>query len=136
LTAEPLSSPLYRIVSIDEAFRTRSAWCSHVLSTALTEKRKQLLTQMQSVDFRMEEIKRIRGIIERDIRAEFGSIAERLRASEGAKIAVLMHDMAEIQKDVDRIDHVAGVCKDLLSGESPDIKGFLNRWKSIQQNIE
>jgi len=91
---------------------------------------------MQNVDFRMEEIKRVRGIIERDIRAEFGSIAERLRASEGAKIAVLMHDMAEVQKDVDRIDHVAGICKDLLSGEKPDLVGFLARWKNIQQNIE
>lgn len=91
---------------------------------------------MQSVDFRMEEIKRYRGVIERDVRAEFGSISERLRAAEGAKVAVLMHDMAEVQKDVDRIDHVAGICKDLLTGEIPDIKGFLGRWKSIQQNIE
>jgi hypothetical protein len=44
--------------------------------------------------------------------------------------------MSEVQKDVDRIDHVAGICRDLLSGDVPDLKGFLSRWKGIQQNIE
>ena len=35
-------------------------------------------------------------IIERDARAEFGSILERLKSSEGSKLALLSHEIAEL----------------------------------------
>lgn len=45
---------------------------------------------MQSIDIRMEEIKRIKNDIDRDVKTEFGSIADRLKSAEGTKIAMLM----------------------------------------------
>ena len=37
----------------------------------------------------MEEIRYLRTIIERDVRAEFVGIIERLRSSEGVKLSIL-----------------------------------------------
>lgn len=59
---------------------------------------------MQIVDGRVEEVKNVKNSIERDAKQEYGSIMEKLHNSEGQKVAVLMHELSELQKDVDRID--------------------------------
>ena len=41
------------------------------------------------LDHRLDEIKTVKGIIEKDIRNEYGAILERLRSAEGVKVAVL-----------------------------------------------
>lgn len=46
----------------------------------------------------MEEIKYVKTIIERDARAEFGGVLERLKQNEGQKLAILHHEIAELQK--------------------------------------
>ena len=48
------------------------------------------------LDHRIEEIKTVKNVIEKDIRHEYGSIMERLRSAEGVKLAVLQHDIAEV----------------------------------------
>lgn len=48
----------------------------------------------------------MKGIIERDIKNEYGGILERLNSTEGTKLAILQHDLSEIQKDVNRIDDI------------------------------
>lgn len=58
------------------------------------------------LDHRIDEVKTVKGIIEKDIRNEYGAIMERLRSSEGVKMAVLQHDIAEVQKDITRIDEI------------------------------
>jgi hypothetical protein len=40
----------------------------------------------------------VKTIIERDARAEYSAILERLRSSEGGKLALLHHEIAELQK--------------------------------------
>ena len=42
----------------------------------------------------------MKGIIERDIKNEYGGILERLNSAEGTKLAILQHDLSEVQKDV------------------------------------
>ncbi len=44
----------------------------------------------------MEEIKYVKTVIERDIRAEYGEMLEKLKYAEGLKIAVLQHELAEL----------------------------------------
>jgi palmitoyltransferase len=46
----------------------------------------------------VEEIKYIKTIIERDARQEFEALLERLRSAEGKKLAILNHDISELQK--------------------------------------
>lgn len=45
-----------------------------------------------------------------------------------------MHDMSELQKDVDRIDGILATSSTLMSG--PDVKGFLSRWKQLHSTVE
>lgn len=59
-------------------------------------KRAQLIGQIVRLDHRLDEIKTVKGIIEKDIRHEYGAIMERLKSSEGVKLAVLQHDINEI----------------------------------------
>lgn len=61
-------------------------------------------------------------------------MADRLKSSEGAKVAILMNDMSELQNDIDRIDELVETCKKFTSDN--DMYGFLDNYKKIQQNIE
>ena len=45
---------------------------------------------------------------------------ERLRRSEGEKTAILQHDMAEVQKDITRIDEILMFMEDIANGDSPE----------------
>lgn len=66
-------------------------------------------------------------IVERDARAEFSSILERLKSSEGSKLALLHHEISQLQQDLDSINDVGSLFYDLTNGDSPDICGFLLR---------
>jgi palmitoyltransferase len=66
------------------------------------------------LDHRLEEIKAVKQVIERDIRHEYAAIMERLKSAEGIKTAVLQHDIAELQKDITRIDEVLMFMEDIV----------------------
>jgi palmitoyltransferase len=64
---------------------------------------------------------------------------ERLRSAEGVKMAVLQHDIAEVQKDITRIDEILMTMEDVAANggaQSPDIVGFLHKYRQINENIE
>ena len=44
---------------------------------------------------------------------------ERLRSAEGVKMAVLQHDIAEVQKDITRIDEILMTMEDIAAGGPP-----------------
>lgn len=58
------------MVSCEEAYKVRASWLSSVINNSILLKRDQVVKQMQSVDGRVEEIKRVRGLIERDVKQE------------------------------------------------------------------
>lgn len=69
------------------------------------------------LDHRLDEIKAVKGVIERDIRNEYAAIMERLRSAEGVKSAVMQHDIAEVQKDITRIDEILMFMEDVSAHE-------------------
>ena len=79
-------------------------------------KRAQLIGQIVRLDHRLDEIKTVKGVIERDIRNEYAGIMERLKSAEGVKTAVLQHDIAEIQKDITRIDEILMFMEEIATG--------------------
>lgn len=93
-------------------------------------------------------MKTLKNVIEKDIRNEYGAIMERLRSAEGVKMAVLQHDIAEVQKDITRIDEILMTMEDVAAGGQPsiqammgsqggpDIVGFLHKYRQINENIE
>lgn len=52
--------------------------------------------QLHRVEYRIEEIKYVETIIERDTRVEYGGILERLNNAEGVKLSVLHHDIENL----------------------------------------
>lgn len=60
-------------------------------------------------------------MIDKDIKNEYAAIMERLRSAEGVKLAVLQHDIAEIQKDITRIDEILMTMEEIAQNEEPDL---------------
>ena len=98
----------------------------------------------------------MKGVIERDIRNEYAGIMERLKSGEGVKTAVLQHDIAEVQKDITRIDEILMFMEEIASGQAeqtqpdatgapaamdptlqgPNQFGFLHGFRQLNENME
>lgn len=50
-----------------------------------------IFCSIKRLEYRIEEIRFVKGIIERDIRSEYSGILERLKSFEGVKLAKLSH---------------------------------------------
>ena len=78
---------------------------------------------------------------------------ERLRSADGVKSAVLQHDIAEIQKDITRIDEILMTMEEIASGDQdavalktveskgldafgPDSLQFLHKYRQLNDNID
>ena len=85
----PHNTQLHRISSIDESFKYRFDGINKQIHQALVPKRAQLIGQIVRLDHRLDEIKAVKGVIDKDIRNEYAAIMERLRSAEGVKFAVL-----------------------------------------------
>jgi hypothetical protein len=99
------------------------------------------------MDHRLKEIKGAKGSIEKEIRNEYAAVMERLKSAEGVKLALLQHDIAEIQKDISRIDEILMTMEEIATGENshpliqqdlaagmppvvtPDKLGFLHKYQ-------
>ena len=85
----PHNTQLHRISALEEAFRSRFDLVNRGIHHSLVPKRAQLIAQIVRLDHRIDEIKTVKSVIEKDIRNEYGAIMERLRSAEGVKLAVL-----------------------------------------------
>lgn len=112
------NTQLHRISAIPDAFNSRYDIIVNAIKNTLIPKRTQLIAQITRIDYRLEEIKTVKGIIYRDIKNEYGGVVERLNSAEGVKLAILQYDIAELQKDVNKID---GILQHLdeLNGVAP-----------------
>lgn len=90
---------------------------------------------MQRIDNRVEKIRYVKTMIEKDIKAEFSRVLERLRSAEGAKTAVLLHELAALQKEVDKIDDLTAYVTDLTK-ETTDPIVLLVKMRQIADELE
>ena len=87
--------------------------------------------QVRRLEYRIEEIKRSKLNIERDMKGEFSSMNERLNGAYGQKTAILQHQMDNMQADLEKINEL------IRSVEtSQDQVAFLKRSKEIRENME
>ena len=114
----PHNTQLHRLSNLDEAFRYRFESINKQIHQNLVPKRAQLIGQIVRLDHRLDEIKTVKGVIERDIRNEYAGIMERLRSAEGVKTAVLQHDIAEVQKDITKIDEILMFMEEIATGQA------------------
>ncbi|CAD8111607.1 unnamed protein product [Paramecium sonneborni] len=130
----PHNTQLHRINRLSDSFKLRCAKIEESIKANLLGKREQLLAQIHRIEYRIEEIKYVKTIIERDARAEFGGVLERLKQSEGQKLAILSHEISELQRDLDKINEVGSSFYDLK--EIPDPCPFLLKSRNIYDQIE
>ena len=126
---------MHRINAVNEAFRVRSHALREVIETQLNAKRKEVITQMQKIDNRIEKLKYVKNMIEKDIKAEFSKVLDKLRMTEGGKTAILLHNLSGLQKEVDKIDDVGALVFDLTKDQN-DPTDFLIKTRHISDEIE
>lgn len=132
LVSPPLNGIHSKVVPIEEAHRYRLAAVYNTLNSHLFSKREQLMAQMHRVDYRLDEIKRVKMMIERDMKSEFSAMNERLNSSCGTKIAILQHDIAELNGDLERINNIIQT----IENSGQDMIGFLQQAGHLRDAIE
>ena len=133
----PHNTELHRVSTVQEAFTERYNYLSGGTYQMLMEKRDRLLIQLDKIDGRIGEVKLASKKLEREVKTEYSGMLERLSSSEGTKYAVLQHDMAAIQKDIEQIDNIFDTIDDYLQGDlRGDYVGFLLKFKDLHEYIE
>lgn len=132
LNGPPYYGSAMKVLSIDEAYRYRLAAVYNALNTQLFSKKEQLQAQLHRVDFRLEELKRHKLAIERDMKSEFAAMNERLNSACGAKQAILQHDIAELTADSERIANLVST----VEGGAQDMVGFLLKVPALKDTLE
>lgn len=132
LLSAPYTGIPQKIVPIEEAYRYRLAAVYNTLNSHLFSKREQLLAQIHRVEFRLDEVKRVKLLIERDMKSEFSAMNERLNSVCGTKVAILQHDISELQGDLDRITNIINS----VETSSHDMVGFLQKSTELRDLLE
>ncbi len=131
------SADLHKIVDAKEAAATRMQYLTSKIYEAVMKKRDAVLAQADKVDYRLGEIKSVCGIIEKDIKTEYSGMLDRLGSVEGTKLAILQHDMASLQKDIERIDSALNSVDEFSQGDSKcDYAAFLAKFKEMREYME
>lgn len=129
-------------MKMTDAYRLRKFYLVEAIRSNLVDKRDKIIAQLHRLEYRVEEIKFVRNIIERDIRSEYAGILERLRNYEGSKMAVLTHEVSLVQRELDTINDLGNRFFELTSMECEKIEQerranrFLLQSKEMYESIE
>ena len=133
LCADCLLQGVYHpTVSVEEAHRYKLGQVYNLLNSYVYSKKGKLEELQGSVEERMDEVKTVKMVIERDMRSEFASMNERLNYAGGAKEAALEHYLAGVQGDLDRIQHIITT----LDSVSNDPVEFLRKHAGLRDLCE
>jgi palmitoyltransferase len=64
----PHNNQLHRINTLQDAYKARVIAIDQLIEKSLLSKRDKLLAQIHRIDYRMEEVKAVKTVIERDVR--------------------------------------------------------------------
>ena len=122
----------HKIVSIDEAYRFRIASIYNTLSVHLFGRKEQLEAQARRIEFRVDELLRVKNVVERDMQSEFRGINERLGSSFNANGGLVQSDIQSLTEDLEHINFIIGT----LENSDQDFIKFLKNFKPIKQELE
>ncbi|CAD8199098.1 unnamed protein product [Paramecium octaurelia] len=106
-TLGPHNYTLHRINSLQEAFKMRVEHIKQEILHNILPKRDEIFAQINRIEYRIQEIKYVKNIIERDCRAEMNGIEDRLNQAEQMKQTILQHQISVIQSDLDEMNDLA-----------------------------
>jgi len=131
----PHNNQFHRINTLGDAYKSRVVMIHQLITSSLLTKRDQLIAQLYRIDHRIEEIRQVKTIIERDIKTEFAGLLERLRVAEGVKLTVLNHEIALLQKDIEQINDIVRIVNE-LTGDNAEPLEFLLKCEKLNDMIE
>lgn len=89
---------------MDEAFQARYLYLNEIVCGPLLEKRDKLNKYIEELTLLSDELRYYKNGIEKLTKVEFNEMLERLKTSAGSKFAVLHHEMADLQRDLEGIN--------------------------------
>ncbi len=132
----PHNNKLHRISNIYDSFKKKFNNITHLVNKNLLSRLDQLTANIQHIEMNIDEIKSVKGQIERDIRTEYSNIIEQLRSEEGKKLAILQYESSILHKEMNKIEDIINVVNDVNYNDSPDMIAFLLKYKQLQETIE
>lgn len=132
----PHNNKLHRIVNLIDAFRKNFSRVDSTIVRFVNAKYEEVYKQMQKIEMKVDEVKNNKKLIERDIRSEYQMMLERLTSEEGTKLAVLQNEQSVLNKEVNNIQQLLIYVDSIKRSDSPDMIGFLLRFKEIAESIE
>ena len=132
----PHNNKLHKIVSISDSFKTKFMYINKIANKRLVEKYKSMLKQIKYLENLENEIKNNKNVIEREIRTEYSKHFENLNSVCGKKFAVINFESNNLQKDLNNITELVNYINELINNESPDMIGFLLKFKQLNNVIE
>lgn len=133
---------MHRILKMTDAYRLRKFYLVEAIRSNLVDKRDKIIAQLHRLEYRIEEIRFVKNIIERDVRSEYSGILERLRNHEGNKLATLTHEVSLVQRELDTINDLGNKFFELTNMECEKIEQerkmnrFLTKSKEMYDSIE
>ena len=97
----------HAVTSLQEAYDQRVAKLQEQMTVMLFGRREKLINLAGQVSGRRDEVIAARAAVERETTMDCEAIMERLRATDGAKQAVLSQHANEVQSEIDVIDRLA-----------------------------
>lgn len=131
----PHNTKLHRISQITESYEKkyyRLMGYRPLLFNRLVE----LRNTNAIIDEIIEKLNMDRKKIERDIRANYSNLKEKVKNIEGKKLAVLNYESSVLQNHYNSILDIINVINDYSNNEKPDLFGFLFRYKQIMKVID
>ena len=96
----------FRILPLNEAYRIKLAMFYNTLNTHLFAKKEKILGYIRQIEWRLEEFRRHKMGLERDMKGEFSSMNERLNGAYGNQKAILDHSVNALHEDLTRMNSV------------------------------
>lgn len=132
----PHNNKLHKIVSISDSFKNKFIYINKIANKQLVSKYKQMLQQLKYLENLSNEIKTNKNYIEREIRTEYSKHLENLNSTCGKKFAIINFESNNLQKDLNSITELINYINDYTNNESPDMIGFLLKFKQLNNMLE
>ena len=133
----PHNNKLHKIISIFDSFKKKFFYLSSIVNKNLLCKYEATVNQVAYLDYLSEQVKLVKGGIEREIRNYYSEMIDELNSVEGKKLAVINYESSILQKDMNKMNEIINYFNELGSGNAdPDMISFLLRFKQLNEMIE
>ena len=95
---------MHRVARIDQAFQARYMYLNELICGGLLQKRDKLTKYLDQLYVVGDELRYVKNGVEKMTKIEFSQMLQRLKTNAGGKFAVLHHEMADLQRDLEAIN--------------------------------